>query len=121
MGRIRKKVVLLIDSFETAVPELQNWISRKLLRVAGKRNSNLVVVIAGQEVPKSDNITWADYCQLIELEAIKNYKYWCQFAKDIQLSGEEDFIQKLTMGAEGDPMLIRKLLDNYKLAREREK
>ena len=119
LGRIGKKVVLLIDSFEAAVPELQNWISRKLLRVAGKRNSNLIVIVAGQEVPDFDNISLFDSCQLIELQAIKNHEYWCQFAKDIELSGEEDFIEKLTKSADGDPMLIRKLLDNYKLAKEK--
>jgi hypothetical protein len=79
---IDQTVVLLLDTFEKTVTELQDWINRELLKVVSRRLTRLIVVIAGQEVPNRQNSVWDDCCQYCCLDPIEDEESWYTFAQD---------------------------------------
>lgn len=90
---IDQTVVLLLDTFEKTVTELQDWINRELLKVVSRRLSRLIVVIAGQEVPEPKNSTWDDCCQHYCLDPIEDEESWYTFARDKGLSLDRSAIE----------------------------
>jgi hypothetical protein len=108
---IDQTVVLLLDTFEKTVTELQDWINRELLKVVSRRLSRLIVVIAGQEVPDPKNSTWDDCCQHYCLDPIKDEESWYAFAREVGLRLNRDTIKTAILLMHGKPLDVRNALD----------
>jgi hypothetical protein len=106
---IDQTIVLLLDTFETAVTELQDWINGELLKEVS-RLRQLIVVVAGQEVPDCKSCVWEDDCHYCYLEAIDE-ESWYTFAQQVGMPFEKGEIKMLTLALNGNPLAIRSQLD----------
>ncbi len=106
---IDQTIVLLLDTFETAVTELQDWINGELLKEVS-RLRQLIVVVAGQEVPDCKSCVWEDDCHYCYLEAIDE-ESWYTFAQQVGMPFEKGEIRMLTLALNGNPLAIRSQLD----------
>ncbi|MCA2732589.1 MAG: ATP-binding protein [Pseudanabaena sp. M135S2SP2A07QC] len=95
LSRISGRIVFLIDDFEFAPTEIQNWIESALLMATG-RISHLSVVVAGQNIPDSNNVDWGDLSQCLKLKpAIEiSHKYSSRF-ESIIAEKSENFIGRV--------------------------
>lgn len=109
LGGLDYPVVLLLDTFQLAVTELQNWIESELLRRAS-RLSNLIVVVAGQQVPNPENINWYDFREYCCLKPIEDEEAWFEFAKGINPRFEEAAIKAFVRALRGNPRNIHLIL-----------
>lgn len=110
ISKISGKIVFLIDTFEAAPTEIQNWIESELLR-ATIRISHLSVVVAGQNIPDSTNIHWGDCCQCLELQPIEDDEAWYKFAIDIDLPLEREAVKAIARLLKGKPIDITNAFD----------
>jgi hypothetical protein len=110
LSRIIGRIVFLIDTFEAAPKEIQNWIESELLR-ATMRISNLSVVVAGQNIPDSTNIHWGDLCECLNLQPIEDDEAWYKFATDIDLPLEREAIKAIARLLKGKPLDITTAFD----------
>lgn len=104
-------VILLIDTFDSAVKELQNWIESELLRRA-VRLPNLTVVVAGQEVPNPENIDWGNQCEYHRLEPIDDEEAWFAFAQKNYPNFEKPAVKAFVKVLNGHPLQIHQTLQN---------
>ncbi|MDX2214860.1 MAG: ATP-binding protein [Oculatellaceae cyanobacterium bins.114] len=109
LAAIQQRVVILLDTFQLAVSDLQNWIESELLRMV-PRLPNLVVVVAGQTVPDCNNIGWGSACESCYLEAIEQVEAWYQLAQVEHLPFDRDVIKAIVRLNKGNPLEIRKAL-----------
>jgi hypothetical protein len=110
LSTISGRIVFLIDTFEAAPTEIQNWIESELLR-ATLRISHLSVVVAGQNIPDSTNIHWGDCCQCIELQPIEDDEAWFKFAIDINLPLEKEAVKAISRLLKGKPIDVINAFD----------
>ena len=110
LSGISGRIVFLIDTFESAPKETQNWIESELLR-ATMRISNLSVVVAGQNIPDSTNIHWGDFCKCLNLQPIEDDEAWYKFATDIDLPLEREAIKAIARFLKGRPLDITNAFD----------
>jgi hypothetical protein len=110
IDKISGKIVFLIDSFESAPTEIQNWIESELLR-ATMRISHLSVVVAGQNIPDSTNIHWGDSCQYLNLQPIEDDEAWYKFVTDMDIPLPRDAVKTTALLCKGNPSEIKSSLD----------
>lgn len=110
LSRISGRIVFLIDTFEVAPIEIQNWIESELLR-ATRRISHLSVVVAGQNIPDSTNIYWGDFCLCLKLKPIEDDEAWYKFAIDIDLPLEREAVKAIARLLKGKPLDITNAFD----------
>lgn len=68
-------LILVIDAYENAVTEIENWISGPFLARVAQINK-IKVIISGQKVPDDNNIEWGNCCQTCELLGVKDAEQW---------------------------------------------
>ena len=113
----RSPLVLVIDAFDKATEDAQEWIETRLLEECCSRDG-LRVVVAGQRVPAVDNggpvaeRTW--HCAL---PTIPEPAAWEQFGCTVLgLKREHDFAL-LVDASDGNPGVMRTLLETLKRRR----
>lgn len=112
---INQTVVIILDTFNAAVAELENWVGGGFL-AAAVRTPRLVVIVAGQRVP-SPNIEWIDHYERRHLERIYDADAWFAYAQDVGLPIGRDVIAAITVLFDGRPLDIRNAFET--LAKER--
>ena len=73
-----QRIVLLFDTYEQADPEVQDWLAGPFLARA-RRTENLVVVIAGRQVPEP-TIEWNACCHRRRLGNVDDVEAWMAYA-----------------------------------------
>jgi hypothetical protein len=109
LARIGKLVVILFDTFEHAPSEVQAWLSGPFLARAAQTTA-VRVVIAGQEVPKSNTIDWGHCCDSHNLHGVNDPQHWLpvirQMRRRIPASPEEIFMKGICHALKGNPLEI---------------
>lgn len=108
-----QQVVMILDTFNEASPELETWIIGFLAEVS--ETPNLRVVLAGQRVPQP-TIEWSDCCELTRLEPIDQEEDWYGYATAVRLPLEREAIKAVVRLMKGNPQMIRNALQD--LAKE---
>lgn len=76
-------LLMVLDTYEDANAELQEWIEGPFLaRVA--QSSNLRVLLAGQKVPDNNNIEWGHCCQKRDLFGVHEASHWMPIIRDMK-------------------------------------
>ena len=101
---IRQKMVFLFDSYEQAPTELAGWLEGEFLAEVVD-TSQLIVVIAGQEIPKA-TIEWMDIHHCCCLGAILDREAWYKYTQYKQLSLNSDHVWAVMNVLEGNPAEI---------------
>ena len=113
---INSKVVFVFDTFEKVGNNLNDWIISSFLpRIPYLKN--VKVVIAGQNVPDSNNIDWGEYCKHIILQGISNPHEWVsiieQKNKSINFTVDSiNWLHGVCNALQGSPALILKIIDD---------
>ena len=68
-------LLIAFDTYEKAVPDVQDWIAGPFLARAADTH-NLRVLIAGQQVPDTNNIDWGDCCVHHQLCGVPEAADW---------------------------------------------
>jgi hypothetical protein len=68
-------LLIALDTYEDATPEVQQWIAGPFLACAVEIPS-LRILIAGQKVPNPHNIEWGSCCTHHELYGVPEAEHW---------------------------------------------
>ena len=101
---IQSPIVLILDTFNEAPPELAVWLGGEFLSNVAN-TPNLRVVIAGQKVPEK-TIEWMGCCEYRRLEAIRDVDAWWTFVQNQGLPFSRDAVEVLTLVFHGQPREI---------------
>ncbi len=75
-----RPVVLLLDTYEQAVPEVQKFLQGQLL-AAVRRAEGLCVVLGGQSVPDHGKELWANHARRFDLGRLTDKQHWIDYAR----------------------------------------
>jgi hypothetical protein len=104
-------VVIVIDTYEKANPEVKSWISGHFLASVANI-PNIRVAIAGQEVPDhQEAIDWGDCCEFHELNGVWEADHWLPVFQGMKrrIIGESDprsFLSGICYAFQGSPDAI---------------
>ncbi len=75
LRKLPNRLLLVFDTYEKAVEPVRRWFDGPFLtRVAG--NTQIRVLVAGQQVPDANNIEWGSCCGERELRGVRNADHW---------------------------------------------
>jgi hypothetical protein len=104
------RFVLLFDTFDQASPDTRAWIEAHILRMATpKRASNLLVVIAGREVPEPSG-EWERYSQLLPLQPLR-IEDWEEYALRIRSTITPQQISQVFKKHAAIPLKMAEVID----------
>ena len=111
LQQLTAPALLIFDTYEKASGDSQKWIESQLLSRIDK-SSALAVVIAGQAVPDRTRYAWANSCDSVVLNPIKDGGDWHEHSKrqGMRITLEEAHL--LASAGKGMPGLIQVLLEN---------
>ncbi len=98
---IDRKLVLILDTFNAAGEELRKWIGGEFL-AAVIHSPNVIVVIAGQNVP-TPSVEWMDDFAHRKLESIRDVDAWHECAQRAGIAFERHQIETLCWLFDGHP------------------
>jgi hypothetical protein len=101
-------VVIILDTFNEAGDIVKTWIASDFLADA-MQVPNLVVVVAGQDVPDPGG-GWADYHEQCHLEGIKDVEAWHACVQAAGWPVEKDWIAAFCWHCKGKPKDIAIIL-----------
>jgi hypothetical protein len=115
LSRFQRPVLLLFDTYNDAITEVQDWLSGPFL--ARAEQTKLVrVVIAGQHVPDRHNIEWGHRCTLRQLYGVREAKHWMPVVQNMQrcipFDDPETWLAGVCHALEGDPQKIMKVIES---------
>jgi energy-coupling factor transporter ATP-binding protein EcfA2 len=107
-------VVMILDTYEQATTEVQEWLSGPFLsRVV--QVEPVRVVVAGQSVPEKNNIEWGHCCVEHDLYGVKEAKHWLPIVKAMKrkLDVKEplDWLGGMCVALKGNPAEIIKVIE----------
>jgi hypothetical protein len=108
---IRRRLLLIFDTFDDAPPDVQEWLQSSFLTFACN-TPDLIVVIAGRVVPK-ESIEWGRFCIYHSLLPIPNPEPWQVYADHIGAVLHLDGIRVLCDLLEGHPFKMATALARY--------
>jgi hypothetical protein len=108
LGARPGRVVFLFDTFDEGSPEVRDWLAEIFLTHA-HRAADLVVVIAGQQVP-GESIEWATRCQHRLLTSLDNAEAWDAYARSKGWDMPRAWIEAYCAATHGNPFQMDKLL-----------
>lgn len=100
-----ERIVVILDTFEKAPPDLQNWLGGAFLRHIA-RLSNIRVVIAGQTVPERTIEKWELVCERRELGEIVDVDEWHTYVQLLHLPFPRDAVKAIVLQGRGHPRTI---------------
>jgi hypothetical protein len=101
LGTGEGQLVILFDTCEQAGPEVGAWLAEIFLAHA-QRAENLVVVIAGREVPEA-SIEWASCCHQRSLVSLDDVEAWDAYARGNGWDMPRVWIEAYCAATEGNP------------------
>ncbi len=101
---INRSIVIILDTFNEAPPELAVWLGGGFLSEVVD-TPNLRVVIAGQRVPQL-TVEWMADCEYCRLEAIKDVEAWCAFAQTQKFPFPKEAVKAIILTFQGQPREI---------------
>jgi AAA ATPase domain len=106
---LQQPVLIVIDSFERAQSDEQDWIAGPLLaRVANA--GSVRAVIAGCRVPEP-TLEWSSRCQLEELTGVRDAQHWMTVAVTMKRQIRSlDYLQGYCDALEGRPVPILRFI-----------
>jgi hypothetical protein len=113
LAAIKMPVLLLIDTFEKAPDELQNWISGQFLGEVAENLEGFRVVVAGQEVPQS-RADWRTHHHCCELGSIQEVDVWYDYVQARKIQLTRDFVSGIVCAFRGQPRNIAEMLEFYR-------
>ena len=116
MQAIQQQCVVMIDTFEQADNEMEEWVSGEFLtRVVD--SENLRVIVAGQTVPDQSRIEWGHCSQKWTLFGVKDAKHWLPVVEALGRKIPSDqpfsFLQGICFAFEGNPAAIMRIIQNF--------
>ena len=118
LRKLKRSLLIVIDTYEDGASEVKKWISGPfLMRVANTENVRVRVAIAGQEVPKSD-IEWGHCCeQPYKLDGVPDAEHWLPVVEALNLEVPEEpaeiFLAGICYAFDGHPMSIRNTITRF--------
>ena len=106
LAKLEHRIVITLDTYQSANELLQDWIESKWLRAVERQLTNVVTVIAGQSIPDHNNSVWGDECEHFLLTSIKEVKDWCDFCPDLP----EDAVKSIVLVGKGHPGEVSQML-----------
>lgn len=109
-------LILVVDTFEQATRETQEWLAGPFLaRVGRPAHAHWRVLIAGQATPEAHNIEWGGCCQARELLGVPTGRDWLPVVQAlhrvIPAENPETWLDGLCHGFAGLPDPILKIID----------
>ncbi len=75
MKGLDKPLLLVLDTYEKSIEEMQNFLHRVLMRMV--RLPAMRLVVAGQSVPNVESCSeWTDCCDVHDLYGVKEAEHW---------------------------------------------
>lgn len=113
LQQLAAPLVLILDTWESASQEAQDWVEKEFLSRIDKA-PRVVVVLAGQCVPEHHRCRWANTVTSCALQPIQQIDVWLAFAREQMqcTSIERHQVETLTLATRGDPGLLSALLAN---------
>ena len=107
----RRRVVLMLDTFEEASDEVKMWLGNALQSL--RETTNVLLLVAGREKVTVDAARWGDECCELELPAELEYHWWREYAEGTGALGElgEKMLQRYHKKFRGDPKMMSILCD----------
>ena len=112
LANLRQPTLLLLDTFDAAPKNLQDWLFGSFLGAAAKIPTMLVVV-AGREFERPP-IQWDDYHHRFELNEILDLDAWCDYATGHGYQFSADTVQAAMVLSKGLPSEVVKAFEILK-------
>lgn len=111
LQQLATPLLLILDTWEQASAEAQDWIEKQLLPRIDKAPA-VVVVIAGQRLPDAAGRVWASAVANCPLPPILSADDWLAFARERLQCGDiqRRDVELLTRAAAGVPGMVSSLL-----------
>ncbi len=106
------KIIVILDTFERAPTDLQNWLGGAFLSNIA-RIPHVCVVIGGQSVPERTVNEWEEICERRELRDIEDVDAWYEFVREMQLPFEFPAVKLAVMVCKGNPDSISKMFAQH--------
>jgi hypothetical protein len=115
LRKMDQLIVLVMDSYEKATKEVQQWISSHFLARTVEITDKVRVAVAGQEVPDANNIVWGHICKTIRLPGVPKASHWMPVVKAlgkvIPSDSPLDFMEGICHALRGRPDAIMKVIE----------
>lgn len=105
LGTVCGNIIVILDTFEKAPPDLQKWLSGGFLRNVA-RLAHIRVVIGGQSVPEGGVEKWERVCRRTTLGDIQEVDEWFEYVTERQWKFDRSAVQAIVMAFEGFPRSI---------------
>jgi energy-coupling factor transporter ATP-binding protein EcfA2 len=106
--------VLLLDAYEKAHTEFQDWVTRDLLNSAAN-SQHIRVVVAGQSVP--DSFEWKHRSVIKELDGVHEAEEWLPVIKAmgrvVPSPSPIELLRGFCIALNGNPAAIKKLIEKF--------
>jgi len=108
------RLLLVFDTYEKAVTPVRSWFDGPFLtRVAG--NTQIRVLVAGQEVPDANNIEWGHCCRERELSGVSEAEHWLPIVDALNRhtfsSDVHSFLVGVCIALKGRPLEIMQIIE----------
>lgn len=114
LSRMRQNTVFVMDTYEHAITEVQDWLSGPFLARV-EQVKNVRALIAGQTLPDATNIEWG-YCSTVnELFGVPEAKHWLPIVQEMNRSIPFDepltWLAGVCHALEGRPKNIMQIIE----------
>jgi|SoiMetStandDraft_2_1073263.scaffolds.fasta_scaffold33418_2 energy-coupling factor transporter ATP-binding protein EcfA2 len=114
LSRFQRPVLILFDTYNDAITDVQEWLSGPFLARTEQAQS-VRIVIAGQQVPDHHNIEWGHCCTLRQLYGVREARHWMPVVQNMQrlipFDNPEAWLAGVCHALEGDPQKIMKVIE----------
>ena len=114
-GSLNLPLLLIFDTYEQATFEVKEWISGPFLSRAA-RTEQVRVLIAGQEVPNSNNIEWGGCSETHNLLGVPDAEHWMPvvhaLGRRIGIANPESWLAGVCHALNGRPKDIMQVIEN---------
>lgn len=104
------RVVFIIDTYEKADINVQEWLTNIFLHYALSL-PNLVFIVSGQLVPEP-TIDWTDIHHIVELGGIEAV-HWYNYAQSVGISVNLKWIEGCCYAIQGHPLQMAQILSSF--------
>ena len=117
LRKLKRSLLIVIDTYEDGASEVKKWISGPFLARAAN-TKNIRVAIAGQEVPDCNSIDWGHCCeQPYKLDGVTKAEHWVPVVKALNLEVPEKpakiFLAGICYAFNGHPMSIMNKITGF--------
>jgi hypothetical protein len=115
LEQIERPLLMILDTYEQANQEVQDWIGGPLLGRAADTHA-LRVALAGQQVPDT-RIDWSHCCEIHDLYGVKEAHHWLPVVEAlgyrVPVEPPEVYLAGICLAREGNPGEIMKIIKTF--------